>query len=184
MSRPNFRFRNSQMDACGRQSNGHSFHSGIATLWSGIMCIVYSVLCLQNLVVLLPPEVPLSLLATAPWPNMASDLTLESRNRRCLHDSLCRLGLHHDFLAEHQLLACFCGWLLPGLDHAEPWKNELLQASWKEQSARSKSCRNQMQLEPDQLPSLCVKSSNHEKGLESGSKSEWIYFFRFLDDIS
>ena len=56
---------------------------------------------------------------------MASDLTLESRNRRCLHDSLCRLGLDHDFLAEHQLLACFCGWLLPGLDHAEPWKNEL-----------------------------------------------------------
>eukprot|EP00438_Fugacium_kawagutii_P027627 Skav231530 [mRNA] locus=scaffold84:690280:690577:+ [translate_table: standard] len=56
---------------------------------------------------------------------MASDLALQNCGWKCLHDSLGRLSLHRHLLAEHQSSASLRGLLLTGLDHAQPWKNEL-----------------------------------------------------------
>ena len=47
-----------------------------------------------------------------------SDGFLQAGHGKCLHDSLCRLCLYHNFLAKHDPFSCFLCWLVLGLDHA------------------------------------------------------------------
>ena len=54
------------------------------------------------------------------WPKSKafSDGFLQAGHGKCLHDSLCRLCLYHNFLAKHDPFSCFLCWLILGLDHA------------------------------------------------------------------
>merc|ERR1719150_647755 len=57
-----------------------------------------------------------------------SDGVLQGGNWERLDDSLGRLGLDNDDLAEHLTLAGLGGWLQAGLDHADTWDDELARA--------------------------------------------------------
>ena len=54
------------------------------------------------------------------WPKSKafSEGFLQAGHGKCLHDSLCRLCLYHNFLAKHDPFSCFLCWLILGLDHA------------------------------------------------------------------
>merc|ERR1719454_1271946 len=52
------------------------------------------------------------------------DLLLQCRGGESLHDGLCWLRLHFDFLAKHHPCACLRCWLHAGLDSKEVWHIE------------------------------------------------------------
>merc|ERR1719242_298802 len=54
----------------------------------------------------------------------SSDRSFECGHCKCLDDSLGWLGFHDNFLAEHHLLGCLCGWLSARLDPGESGDSE------------------------------------------------------------
>merc|ERR1719223_2352040 len=54
----------------------------------------------------------------------SSDCCFECGHCKCLDDSLGWLGFHDNFLAEHHLRGCLCGWLSARLDPVESGDSE------------------------------------------------------------
>merc|ERR1719276_142476 len=93
----------------------------------------------------------------------SSDRSFECGHCKCLDDSLGWLGFHDNFLAEHHLLGCLCGWLSARLDPGESGDSEdacLLHFCLTKLCQRVQDClRESLQWSPWSWPCLLLPFS-------------------------